>query len=168
VDVDQLLEPLIAAVNLSVGQWTGADMVVRTVSHEALPRTFADITAVVGFVSGMEGALALCFPQRTAAALAGRILTGVTETLDDALIRDCVGEMVNVLAGQAKGLLAGTPGHFTFGTPTVLTGTAPESLTPYGRSCLAIVFDSELGELALQLYRKTALESSSERGGRQA
>jgi chemotaxis protein CheX len=157
LDVDKLLEPCIAAATMAVHEWGGAEMVVREVSQTPLPPGFSDLSAAVTFLSGVEGALAFCCPEATASALARKILTEVTQVVDDALMRDCLGEMANLLAGQLKGLLHGTPYHFTFSTPTVMVGAAQESLTQHGWSCLTIVFDSDQGAFALQMYLKEPL-----------
>jgi len=66
-----------------------------------------NICADLRFTSGIEGSLVLIFPQRTAEALADRMLAGVSIDVGDQLIRDCAGEIGNVVAGQAKALLSG-------------------------------------------------------------
>ena len=77
-----------------------------------------DIAAVLTLTSA-PGAMVLGFPEQTASALAGRILSGVTAVIDGQLIRDCVGEIANVIVGQAKAMLAGTSYHFAFSVPNV-------------------------------------------------
>jgi CheY-specific phosphatase CheX len=65
-------------------------------------------TVVLGIKPATEGLLVLSFPDRTAAAITERVLADAKEEIDETLVRDCVGEIANVIAGQAKTLLAGT------------------------------------------------------------
>jgi CheY-specific phosphatase CheX len=150
---EQLVEPFITATRAALGEMAATEVAVRAVCQTALPHTLGDIAAVLGLLSGTAGFLVLGFPRRTAAALAGRILAGVKDEVDENLIRDCVGEMGNVIAGQAKAILAETPYRFAFSLPEVVVG--PKELLPRpGPDCLVVVFGSDPGEFTLQLFPK--------------
>jgi chemotaxis protein CheX len=131
----------------------GTEVVVRDVYRKPLHHTLGDVAAVIELLSVTEGFLVLGFPQRTAAALAGRILAGTTEEVGEELVRDCVGEIANVVAGQAKAILADTPHRFTFSLPKIVVG-AGEILPQQGPDCLVVDFGSYQGEFALQLFLK--------------
>ena len=147
---DTLLEPFITATCVALGEMASTEVVVRAVYQKTVPHALGDIAAVLELLSAREGFLVLSFPERTAAALAGRILAGVAEEVDADLIRDCVGEIANVVAGQAKALLAGTPYRFAFSLPKVVVG-GPEFRPKQGQDCLVVAFNSDLGEFAMQL-----------------
>jgi chemotaxis protein CheX len=146
-----LLEPFIAATRATLAEMAGTEVVVRTAARTDQSQALGDVSAVVRLTSATEGYLVLGFPQRTAAALTERILTGVLKEIDEDLICDCVGEIANVVAGQAKSLLAGTPYHFSFSLPRVVVGCPPELGTHPNRECLVVAFGTDLGEIALQL-----------------
>jgi len=148
---DKLLEPLISATCAALGEMASTELVVQAVCQTKLDQPLGDIAVVLGLTSATEGSLILSFPERTAAALAGRILAGVTEELDESMIRDCMGEIANVIAGQAKALLAGSPYRFAFSLPKVVVGGSPEFRPQQGRDCLLVAFRTDLGEFALQL-----------------
>jgi chemotaxis protein CheX len=150
---DQLLEPFIQAARAALGEMAATEVAVRAVYQKALHHTLGDIASVLGLLSGVEGFLVLGFPERTAAALARRILAGATEEVDENLIRDCVGEIANVVAGQAKAILAGTPYHFDFSLPGVVTG-AKELPTRQRLDCFVVAFRSDQGDFSLQLFLK--------------
>jgi chemotaxis protein CheX len=150
---DKLLEPFIAATCAALGEMASTEVVVRAVYQETHHHPLGELAAVLELRSTTEGALVLSFPRRTAAALAGRILAGVTEEVDEPLVRDCVGEIANVVAGQAKAMLAGTPYRFAFSMPKGVAG-AQEFLPQPGLDCLVVAFSSEQGEFALQLFLK--------------
>ncbi len=151
---ERLLEPFIEAAGLTLREWAGTEVAVREMIRTAQPRTLGDITAVLGLVSDREGALVLSFPARTAAGLARRILAGAAGEPGEDLIRDCMGETANVIAGQAKALLFGTPYHFTITVPTILRGAGHEIPNGAGGESLLVAFDSDLGDFAMQLCLK--------------
>lgn len=151
---EQLVEPFISAATLSAHEWAGTDAGVQAVYQRRSQRTFGDRSAVLRFTSETLGALVLSFPNRTAASLAKRALVEVTEVVDEALINDCLGEITNVIAGQAKALFLGTPHHFLLSTPLIVSGPDHEVLPESGQGSLVVVFISDLGEFALQLCLK--------------
>jgi chemotaxis protein CheX len=150
---DALLEPFIEATRTALGEMAGTEVVVQAVYQTSTPRAWGDLAAVVGLRSATDATLVLSFPTRTAAALAGRILAGVTQDVDENLIRDCLGEIANVVAGQAKTMLAGGPYRFAFALPRVIDD-AQEWPPPQGLDCLVVAFQSDPGEFVLQLYLK--------------
>jgi chemotaxis protein CheX len=152
---DKLLEPFITAAGTALREMTGVEVLVQTVYQKTLPHALGDLAAVIHLGSANEGSLVLGFPQWTAAALAGRILTGATEEVDENLIRDCVGEIANVVAGQAKALLADTLYRLAFSLPQVVV-SAQEFRPPPGLDALVVAFCTDQGEFTLQLFLKSS------------
>jgi chemotaxis protein CheX len=148
---DNLREAFVAAVCAALSEMAGVEVVVREVFPKAPDDPSAGISAVLEFQSALTGPLILTFPEPTASTLASRILTGVTGEVDASLIRDCVGEIANVVAGQAKAMLAGTAFHFTFAVPKVVVGGDPELQPKPGQECLGLSFESVLGGFTLRL-----------------
>jgi chemotaxis protein CheX len=146
-----LLEPFIAGTQAALTEMAGAEVIVRTAVRTGLCPAPDDVSAVVQIASATWGFLVLSFPQRTAAALVKRILAGAQQEIDANLICDGVGEIANVVAGQAKALLAGTPHHFTFSLPQVVIGASPKLAAQTGHDCWVVSFSTELGEFALRL-----------------
>jgi CheY-specific phosphatase CheX len=62
-----------------------------------------------------------------------------------------MGEITNVIAGQAKAMLHGTPHRFAFSTPRLLSGGDPVPGAVAGREFLVVVFASDAGDFTLQL-----------------
>jgi CheY-specific phosphatase CheX len=148
---EQLLEPFITGVRAALGEMARTELVVRAIRRTILPRPLGDIAAVVGLSSPTGGALIFGYPHQTATALSRRILSGVTEEVDESLIRDCVAEIANVAAGQAKALFAETPYRFSFSLPAVFEAHDPEVCPRDGLDCLLVILASDVGELALHL-----------------
>ena len=148
---EKRLEPFIAGIRAALGEMAQIELVIRTVCRTALPHPLGDIAAVVGFSSATGGSLIFGYPHQTAAALSRRILSGVTEEVDEGLIRDCLGEIANVAAGQAKALLADTPYRLSFSLPRVVEAHDPELCPSRGLDCLLVILASDVGEFALHL-----------------
>lgn len=143
---DELMGPFAEAVAITLREMAGVEAAARGAAPATGPGGFADISAVLRLSTGGEGYLVLSLPAATAAALAARILGDAVEP-DEAMARDCAGELANVIAGQAKAMLVGSPHHFTFGTPRVAAGDP--GLPPGDRWVAEFV--SELGEFSLHL-----------------
>ena len=149
---EKLLNPFIAATSATLGEMASTDVVVRTVSRGPGRYPSGNVCAELRFLSGIEGSVALFFPKGTAEALARRMLADVSTEVDAQLIRDCVGEIGNVVAGQAKALLAAAPYHFTFSLPKVVD--VEDFQPPAVPDCLVVAFNCDSGEFALELFLK--------------
>ena len=149
---EQILDPFIKATTVALRDWANTEMVVLSVFRQTLHRRLGDLAAMLHLQSRTVNSLTLSFPQRTAEALARRILAGSSVAVDQALIRDCLAETVNVIAGQAKALLHGTPHHFVFFMPIVLDAARLETLAQPAGDCLLVSCDSDLGPFTLQVF----------------
>jgi chemotaxis protein CheX len=149
---EHLLEPFVTAASVALREMAGTEVAVQGVCRNALPATLGDVSAVLPLTSGVAGPLVISFPEQTATGLAVRILEGEAVAVAADVVADCVGEVANVIAGQAKALLAGTPYHFAFGTPRVVSGAGHEIPSRPGEDCLVAVFASDVGTFALQLF----------------
>ena len=146
-----LVEPFIEATRTALRETAGTELDVRAVFQRSMYRPSGNYAAAVDLTSAAVARLVLDFPERTAAGLASRILAGVNQEPDENLIRDCAGEMANVVAGQAKAMLAGGPYQFTFSLPKVLVGAIASTLQQV-QDCLVVSFNCDQGEFALQLF----------------
>jgi chemotaxis protein CheX len=138
------------AVQVAFREMAATEPVLRDWSTAPGDEGVGDLCASLRVATATgEGYLVLSFCEQTAAMLAQRVLIEVAAEPDIAMIRDCVGEVLNVIAGQAKTLLHGTPYHFSLSTPIVgsevlvLAGEAPRWVA---------VFDSTLGRFSLHIH----------------
>lgn len=146
-ELRDLVPTLTDAVRVAFRDLAGIDAELRDArdTHEPVG---AGICAVLAVSTGAGGGgFALAATEPAARALARHVLGDACPDPDAGIVRDCLGEVVNVIAGQAKTLLYGTPFHFTLGTPTVTDG-APELAA---RDRLRLTFASDLGEFALHV-----------------
>jgi CheY-specific phosphatase CheX len=142
---DDELAPYITAVCTTVRELAGLDVAVLETRPATTDVGPGDLTAVIRLIAARDGWLALRLPEATAAALARRVLAeaAVEPTAD--MVRDCAGELANVIAGQAKTLTFGTSRHFNLSTPTVEAGGG---VVPAGDGRV-IRFASDAGEFML-------------------
>jgi chemotaxis protein CheX len=146
---DDLVDAFAAAVPFALKEMADVEPVVRESEHERnVDEGSADMSACVRLTTAAGvWRLILSFPERTAAALARRILVETDVEVSPEMIRDCIGEVANVLAGQAKALLVGRTSHFTLSTPTVQVGDLAERTADR----FVIYFDSNVGEFTVHL-----------------
>ena len=147
----QLLGPFTSAIIVTMKVMAGIEPVVRAVYQKTHHKMFGDISAVIGLTSSVDGAMVLSFPGSSALAYTQLILQDVVDIPSSDIIRDCVGEIANVIAGQARGILANTTYQFSMSTPTIVSGAGHEIRHKPGLPCLVAVFTSEVGDFALQL-----------------
>jgi len=83
------------------------------------------ISAVIGLAGALSGSLVLHCGQRAALRIAER-LTGVAPESLDAIVRDAVGEMCNMVAGAWKGFDPNLASGCLLSTPTVVAGSSYE------------------------------------------
>ena len=119
---DEVVQAFVTAVETAVREMAGVEAVASPVHPITGPKDFGDLSAVLKLTSGAEGCFVLSVPIATADTLARRILADVMPEPAPDMVRDCLGEVANVVAGQAKSLLAGTQYHFLFATPIVVDG----------------------------------------------
>jgi chemotaxis protein CheX len=110
-------------------------------AHPNLPDD--SVIAVVRLVRPVAGTMSLVIPKQVARRISEGYLPDGTE-LPDEIIHDVVGELANVIAGQAKTMLKGTPYHFALSIPVVSRHQAG-SATPG----VAIPLTVEAGQLVL-------------------
>jgi chemotaxis protein CheX len=128
-----------------------SEAVVRSIDQNPPVSPSAGITAVLGLGSATQGCLLLNFSEQTATAVAKRVLAGATDDLSESIVRDCIGEVANVVGGQAKALLAETPFRITLSMPKVVTDPLAELDPSRGLERQTVIFDTELGAFTLHL-----------------
>lgn len=148
---EELLRPFVAAAQLAFEQMAGLSLAVR--GSYRLPdfRTSGNVSAVIGLAGPGQGALVLSLGEDVAQAAARRVLAEVDDNPDRELVDDCVGELANIIAGQARGMLADSPYEFAFGTPRLVSGVGHEIARDPGAPCLVLDFTSDVGDVQMQV-----------------
>ena len=149
----EILDPFIAAVCSTLAQMAQTAAEARAACATATSHSSGDVTVVLDLTPTPGAMLVLDFPGPTAQALADRVLTEAGGAADDALVRDFMGEIANVVAGQAKAMLHGTRHRFAF----TYAEDHPARRTPScsgrarRREFLIVDFASDVGDFTLRV-----------------
>ncbi|MBD3240981.1 MAG: hypothetical protein GF331_10385 [Chitinivibrionales bacterium] len=147
----QLLDPFVQSTVHTVREMAGDEPNLHSVYRKQGYRIFGDHSAIISLTADSEGTLVLSFPKTTSCELGRRMLAPMGVEVTEELVQSCLGELTNIIAGQAKGVLAETGRRFTMSTPTVVSGQNHEIRYKPGLPCLVASFTSGMGDFALQL-----------------
>jgi CheY-specific phosphatase CheX len=145
----RLAEAFVSATQTALLEMAGVNVTLRLGDTPWHGEGLTGIWSMVELSN--PGRLLLQFPLSTATALAKRMLADHAEAWDDGLVRDCAGEVANVIAGQAKALAAETPMRFAFSVPQVGMGRQPEHGANERGEQVIVPFDSDVGSFEFRL-----------------
>lgn len=117
------------------------------------PQDLKEVSAIIGLAGETTGAVVLSFSKDTAVKLVSKLSKHHYQALGKEVI-DGVGELVNILAGNAKKDL--TDFRVSISLPGVITGKKYKINWPKGVPVIAIPFKSELGDFSVNVSLKDA------------
>jgi len=120
----------------------------------------ADASAVIGFSGDATGSVVLCFPMTTAVKAASAF-AGVEMSREHEDFADALGELANIVAGQAKAKLEGF--NISISLPSVILGKEHAVLQSKQRPRLAIPCDSPLGRFTVEVAMIVGKKPSSDK-----
>lgn len=147
----QLLQPFIAATIEAMDIMAAVNVEVDQVLRKKAYGMDGDVSGVIYLIGKTERLLAITFPEQAANELSAKVLAEVTHHPTAEMVADCVGEIINVVAGQVKGRFVHTDYEFDISTPTVITGSNHEIRHKSDLPCYTMTFDGDLGNFSLQL-----------------
>lgn len=114
------------------------------------------VSGIIGLGGEATGAVVLNFPEAVAIAAVGRFVGEDFGEITSGVV-DGVGELTNIIAGDAKNRLLQKGYKFEIGLPKIVTGrnyiTAQNKAIP----CIVISFTSELGRFCIEVSLKKSL-----------
>lgn len=111
-----------------------------------------DITGVIGLSGEAAGSICLSFPQEIAFKAVSALLgVQITAMSDD--VTDGIGELVNIVAGNAKQYL--TNYKLSISLPKVIVGNNLSTASVRGVPTIVVPILSSLGEFAMEISLKT-------------
>lgn len=114
-------------------------------------KMFGDLSGVMGLSGAASGTVVVSMPERLACILVGNLLG---EPPAEALTSDTcdgVGELVNMIAGQAKAALTKTKYNFSISLPSVVSGTDHEISHKKGTPNIVVKFAAGEHDFHLQV-----------------
>ena len=80
----------------------------------------AEFTAMIGLAGALRGIITICCSAKCASQMATKMLGDAATSADE--VRDALGEICNMVAGNFKNKLAGTDERCMLSIPTVISG----------------------------------------------
>lgn len=115
------------------------------------PKNLKGVSGIIGLAGETTGAVVLTFSRDTAIEMVSR-LEGKKYVALGAEILDGVGEMINIIAGNAKKDLAEF--RIVISLPGIITGNDYKINWPQGVPVISIPYESELGPFAINVSIK--------------
>jgi chemotaxis protein CheX len=110
-----------------------------------------EVSGIIGLAGETQGAVVVSFPRTTAIKVAS-ILTGIEYTAMGSDVIDCVGEITNIIAGNAKKDLLDF--RINISLPGVITGNHYQINWPKGIPVITIPFNSSIGAFSVNVSLK--------------
>lgn len=102
------------------------------------------MTGIISLVGDVSWSLLLCLPRETSVAMASKF-AGFEIPFDSSDMGDVVGELANVLAGDAAARLEAQGIKVNLSLPTVARGKEIDFMLPAGIACTRLDFSSVEG-----------------------
>jgi len=114
-----------------------------------------NLIGIIGLSGTAQGNIAIKFPAKTARTIVGELVGTTFEEVNSSVV-DGVGELVNIIAGNAKAKIEGH--RISISLPTVFRG-GMHKLTAPTLSYLTIPFKSDKGDFEILIsFRPTVIE----------
>lgn len=111
-----------------------------------------DVSGVIGISGSAIGSVVLSFPRLPALRIVSQML-GTQVKVVGAELTDGVGELANIVAGNAKQYLEGL--QLSISLPEVVIGRNLAPANGLGAPTLVVPFDCKLGSFSLEVTLKT-------------
>lgn len=113
-------------------------------------KAVGDISGVIGLTGSTRGAVVVSFSRECAMKVVSSMMGEQYADLTDE-VRDAVGEITNMVSGDARRALAELGANFEAGIPTVVVGKGHEITTMGQGPCLAIPFKIDGHDLTVEI-----------------
>lgn len=112
-----------------------------------------DVSGIIGVSGEMQGTIVLSMPLETASSVV-TLFTGVEFEADSADFADAVGELVNMISGNAKAEFQRK--GVSISCPSVVIGADHTIAVQSGTPCVLIPCSTDCGEVVLEVALREA------------
>lgn len=144
-----LAKPFVQATINVLSSMTGLSPVPGKPYVKKTDKAQGDVSAIVGITGCKSGAVALSFSQSCAIALVKGMLGDAIEDII-ADTRDAVGEITNMISGQARAALSEMGLPLQGSTPSIVFGANHSLSFPGQVTTVAIPFETDYGAFTLE------------------
>ncbi len=114
-----------------------------------------DVSGIIGITGEAVGSIALSFPRKTAIKAVSNFI-GEEVISIDADTTDAIGELTNMVAGRAKKIFSEAGIKLKISTPNVVVGKNHTIVSPKNAPSIVIPFESDAGQMAMQVSLMSA------------
>jgi chemotaxis protein CheX len=147
--ITKVINPYISATVDLLSTMAGLHAEKKEVFLKKNYRLFGDISAIMSLSGKVEGEVIVCFEEKLAREVVGRIMSMQPDALAKDVLKEGIGEVVNIVAGNAKAALANSEYTHQIGLPTVVFGQGHEIAHPGNAPCIVVIFEVNNQPLAV-------------------
>lgn len=149
--------PLVRAVKHVFATMLQLEVTVGEPRVKAQGAPLIDVSGIIGLSGDLTGAVVLGFTTETAERIVS-LFTGMEMTAEHDDFTDAVGELVNMVTGNAKAEY--THHHVLISCPSVVVGKGHEVLQNKNQPVVEIPFECDCGQFFVQMSLKESPRAS--------
>lgn len=143
----EFVQPFVQATQETLETMAGVTVRRRDAWRKEGYTMYGEISSVIGLSGSTAGTCAVSMPLTLAAHVVGAMLgENLEANASQEVLRDGVGELINMIAGRAKSLLSKTSYKFDITLPTIISGGRHEVFQRRGTVCLVLLFEADTRE----------------------
>jgi chemotaxis protein CheX len=157
------ITPFIASIQNVFSTMLQLPVTIGSPSIKNAPAPSYDVSGIIGMSGDVAGSVVLSFPQKTALRLVA-LFTGTEMKPDNPDFPDAVGELTNMVSGNAKGMFSGKR-KVTISCPSVVIGPNHTVARPKDVPCIVIPCSTDCGDFVVEVAiqdRASAAPAASE------
>lgn len=147
----EFINPFIDATRNVFSTMCGVDVVRKKLFLKDDYKMMGDVSGVMGLSGTATGSVVVSLPKDLACSFVGKMLCEDPSPELNSDVCDGVGEIINMIAGQAKAMLVKTKFHFTISIPSVISGHGHEISHKKGTPNIVVLFEADGQPFALQV-----------------
>lgn len=147
----EFINPFIDATRNVFSTMCGLEVARKKLFLKDDYKMLGDVSGVMGLSGTACGSVVVSLPKDLACSVVTKMLGEDLGTELTADVCDGVGELINMIAGQAKAMLVKTKYHFTISIPSVISGHGHEISHKKGTPNIVVLFEADGIPFALQV-----------------
>jgi len=146
-----MINPFISATKEVFEVMSGIHVKRKSLFLKKDYKIFGEISGIMGLTGDAAGSIAISFSYDLAKKVISIILDMDVAELEENDVKDGIGEILNMIAGQTKAILADTKYRFKLSIPAVVAGYGYEIYHPENAPCIVVIFEALDMQFALQV-----------------
>ncbi len=109
-----------------------------------------DVSGIIGITGEAQGSMSISFEADCIKAIVGNLFGMPVEEINDE-VKDAVGELTNMICGDARRRLEAQGISLQAGTPTIVAGPQHQIRHIVSGPCLAVPFETDHGKFVVEV-----------------